>query len=104
MQNNVGYGVFVCFIREGEVSVLLSMRILFKFLIHRFVNRVTVVDVKFIHMYFLFAGYEYVVFVKIVQKLSFSGFLAVLEPDDGHIGPKHVVRKKNCELRVCKSD
>jgi hypothetical protein len=38
----------------GEVSVLLSMRILFKFLIHRFVNRVTVVDIKFGHMYFLF--------------------------------------------------
>jgi hypothetical protein len=51
----------------GEVCVLLSMGILFKFLIHRFVNRVTVVDIKFIHMYFLFTGEEYVVFFKTMQ-------------------------------------
>jgi hypothetical protein len=40
----------------AEVSVLLCMRILFKFLIHRFVNGVPVVDIKFSHMYFLFTG------------------------------------------------
>jgi hypothetical protein len=54
--------------------VLLSMRILFKSLVHCFVNRVTVVNIKFIHMYFLFTGYEYVVFFESVQKFSFSGF------------------------------
>jgi hypothetical protein len=43
-------------LKMGEVSVLLSMRILFKFLIHCFVNRVTVVDIKFTHINFLFTG------------------------------------------------
>jgi hypothetical protein len=47
------WGVVFVLLVMGEVSVLLFMIIRYKCLIHRFVNRVIVVDIKFIHIFFL---------------------------------------------------
>jgi hypothetical protein len=48
----MGYGVFVL-LGTGEVGVLLSVGILFKLLVHCFVNGV---NAKFVHVYFLFTS------------------------------------------------
>jgi hypothetical protein len=45
-----------------------------KLLLFCFKNCFTVVNVKFVHIHFLFANQEYKVFLETARKLSFAGF------------------------------
>jgi hypothetical protein len=57
--------------------VLLSVRIFCKLLVYHLKNWITVVCIKFVQVYFLFDGLEYVVFLETVRKFPFLPFLIV---------------------------
>jgi hypothetical protein len=52
-----------------EVGVLLSVGIFPKLLVYCFINGVIVINAKLVHVYILFASYEYVVLFEAVQTI-----------------------------------